>query len=56
LNDIATGNTDSLYKAGWLFQQTEGDKTKTADFLQAWYQQEGGEGDIDWEISDSEGA
>lgn len=56
LNDIATGNTDSLYKAGWLFQQTEGDKEKTADFLQSWYQQEGGEGDINWEISDSEGA
>ena len=56
LNDIATGNTDKLYKAGWLFQQTEGDKVKTADFLQSWYQQEGGEGEIDWEISDSEGA
>jgi len=54
LNDIATGNTSGLYKAGWLFQQTEGDKDKTADFLQDWYEYEGGGGQIDWEISDSE--
>jgi hypothetical protein len=56
LNDIATGNTSGMYKAGWVFQQmgNEQDKENTADLLQNWYEYEGGPGDIDWEISDPE--
>ena len=51
LNDIATGNTDGLIKVGWVYQQTESDREATADILQEWYRSEGGEGQIDWDIS-----
>lgn len=51
LNDIATGNTSGIGKVGWVFQpDTEADRENTADLLQSWYQQEGGEGEIDWDV------
>lgn len=54
LNDIATGNTDGLIKVGWVYQTTESDREATADILQEWYRSEGGEGQIDWDISENQ--
>jgi hypothetical protein len=55
LNDIATGNTGGPGKVGWVLQPTDADqdKAKTAELLQSWYEMEGGEGNIDWDISDA---
>jgi len=52
LNDIATGNVDGMEKISWVLQpsDSEQDRQVTADLLQNWYQSEGGEGTIDWDV------
>ena len=52
LNDIATGNTEGMGKVGWVLQPSDSDKDKqtTADLLQSWYEMEGGEGEISWDV------
>jgi len=52
LNDIATGNVDGMEKISWVLQpsDSEQDRQVTADLLQQWYQQEGGEGTINWDV------
>ena len=54
LNDIATGNVDGMEKISWVLQpsDSEQDRQVTADLLQQWYQQEGGEGTINWDIGE----
>ena len=55
LDQIARGNVPS-YDISWIFNQPnhEGDEQTTAEFLQSWYEQECGEGQVDWDIDASQ--
>lgn len=55
LDQITRGEVPS-YGVSWMFQQPDhvADQESTAEILQTWYEYEGGEGQVNWDIDESQ--